>query len=141
MFTKQKKDEEARFNEFIKHKEDPGNDSGQGDDSRLPQELFGLNWGALLLNFVWGLAMKIPWTWLHVVPIIGFIMPFVFLFRGNEWAWKYRRWDSIEHFKKVQDKWLMAGIIFTVISFILSIALMSWTNSMMMKLLAPGKYY
>jgi len=128
-------DEQARFNEFMNRKQDSDNDSGQGNDSRLPDELFGFNWGALMLNFIWGLSMRIPWTWLHVVPIVGMIMPFVMWIRGNEWAWKYRRWDSIEHFKQVQGKWLTAGIIFTVLSFIVSMAVMSWVESMMMKLI------
>jgi len=135
MLFKSTNDEQARFNEFMNRIPDSGNDSGRGDESRLPSELFGFNWGALLLNFVWGLSMKISWTWLHLVPIVGFVMPFVFWIRGNEWAWKYRRWDSIEHFKKVQEKWLIAGIIFTVLSFILSFALMSWVNSFIMKLI------
>lgn len=111
------------------------NDSGQGDQSSLPDELRGLNWGGLLLNFVWGLAMKIPLTWLHLIPIVGWVMPLVMWTRGNEWAWKHRRWESVDQFKKVQEKWMIAGVIFTVISIILSIALVSWVESLMMTMI------
>jgi hypothetical protein len=31
---------------------------------------------------------------------------------GNEWAWKSRRWRSIEHFKAHQRGWAIAGLLF-----------------------------
>ena len=76
-----------------------------------------------MLNFVWGLGMNIPWTWLHLVPFVGWVMPLVMWIRGNEWAWRYRHWDSVEHFRRVQRKWEIVGIIFVVLSLIVSILL------------------
>ena len=35
--------------------------------------------------------------------------------QGNEWAWKSKRWDSIEHFKRTQKKWRNWGIVIFVI--------------------------
>ena len=31
--------------------------------------------------------------------------------KGNEWAWKSRRWASIEQFKTHQKNWTIAGLI------------------------------
>jgi hypothetical protein len=31
--------------------------------------------------------------------------------KGNEWAWKSRRWSSIEQFKAHQRGWAIAGIL------------------------------
>ena len=34
-----------------------------------------------------------------------FVMPFVLGAKGSRWAWRNGRWDSVEHFKRVQRLW------------------------------------
>src|ERR1039457_5174089 len=34
--------------------------------------------------------------------------------RGNEWAWKGRNWQSVEHFRHTQRNWALAGLAFLV---------------------------
>jgi hypothetical protein len=130
-------DDQAKFERFLESKLLPPNDSGQGDDSRLPESLRGLNWGAFLLNLAWGIAMKTPWAWLCLVPLVGTFWPLVMLFRGNEWAWKSRKWESEEHFRKVQNKWTTWGVILTVVFLVLSFYLASWFTRTMMEVIAP----
>jgi len=89
------------------------NTSGQGKTSAVPSEIKGWNWGAFFLNFVWAVGNR---TWiglLTLVPIVGYVMPIILGFKGNEWAWNNKRWKSIDHFKGVQKKWAIwgAGII------------------------------
>ncbi len=87
-----------------------GNTSGQGSTAAVPAEVQGLNWGGLLLSWIWGIGNN---TWLALltfVPFIGWVVPFVLLFKGNEWAWQNKRWDSVEHFKATQRKWAIAGL-------------------------------
>ena len=38
-------------------------------------------------------------------------MIFVLGAKGNEWAWQNKRWNSIEHFKKVQKLWAIWGAV------------------------------
>ena len=86
------------------------NDSGTGATAVLPPELLGLNWGAFLLNWIWGVGHS---TWISLlcfVPCVGNVMPFVLLFKGNEYAWQNRRWESVEQFRVVQKKWATWGI-------------------------------
>lgn len=95
-----------------------GNTSGQGSAAAVPAEVQGLNWGAFLLNWIWGIGNN---TWLALlcfIPFINIIMAFALLFKGNEWAWQNKQWDSIEHFKATQRKWAMAGLILIGISFL-----------------------
>ena len=48
------------------------------------------------------------------------MIAFLFGAKGNEWAWKSRRWESVEHFKDHQRAWAIAGIMFGApISFLL----------------------
>jgi hypothetical protein len=94
------------------------NTSGQGKRSIIPPEIKRWNWGAFFLNFIWALGNK---TWiglLTIVPLAGYVMPVILGFKGNEWAWKNKRWQSIDHFKRVQKKWAIWGACITIPLFI-----------------------
>lgn len=97
------------------------NDSGRGSVSRLPDELKGLNWGACLLAFIWGVPMRVPLAWFTLVPFVGELMRIVLLFKGNEWAWQGRKWDSPDHFRKTQARWNQLSIILMVVMFVISL--------------------
>ena len=101
------------------------NTSGQGKSAVVPDGIKGWSWGAFFLNWVWALGNK---TWiglLTLVPYVGFLMIFVLGFKGREWAWQSKEWDSVEQFNETQKKWSFWGVvIFTVvfvIGFIMSI--------------------
>lgn len=86
------------------------NTSGMGPNAVLPPNLRGFNWGAFFLGFIWSIANK---TWiglLCLVPCAGLIMHFVLGFKGNEWAWRNRQFQSVEQFKIVQRTWAIAGL-------------------------------
>jgi hypothetical protein len=87
------------------------NTSGQGAASVVPPEISGLNWGAFLLNWIWGLGNKTYIALLCLLPFINTIMIFVLLFKGNEWAWRNKQWESVEQFKQVQKKWAIWGVV------------------------------
>ncbi|AFZ21437.1 serine/threonine protein kinase [Allocoleopsis franciscana] len=90
------------------------NNSGQGnlfDNSvPIPDEIQGWNWGAFFLPHIWAISNQV-WIGLFAfVPIIGTVMGFVLAAKGNEWAWKSRRWHSIEQFKDHQKSWTKVGL-------------------------------
>ncbi|MFH4171158.1 hypothetical protein WAJ14_21095, partial [Acinetobacter baumannii] len=45
------------------------------------------------------------------VHIVGFWVAIALGIKGNEWAWKSRKWESIEQFKQHQKRWMIAGIV------------------------------
>lgn len=88
------------------------NTSGQGFSSEVPLELKGWNWGAFSLTWLWGISNRV---WISLIalipfPLISIAMMIILGIKGNEWAWQYRKWDSIEQFKKSQRKWKFWGI-------------------------------
>lgn len=88
------------------------NTSGLGKEHPLPDGVAGWSWGAFCFNWIWALFNR---TWIGLLaflPYIGFIMIFVLGFKGREWAWRNKRWDSIEHFQKVQRRWSIIGLVF-----------------------------
>jgi hypothetical protein len=102
------------------------NTSGNGQAAVLPEELKGYNWGALLLSWIWGIGNK---TYITLLSFLVAFIPFIgglaalgmniwFGFKGNEWAWQNKHFESIEHFKSNQKKWTIAGIIVTIVSII-----------------------
>lgn len=95
------------------------NTSGQGDGTIIPPEIMGWNWGAFWLNWIWGLGNNTYIALLVFLPLANMVMPFVLGFKGSEWAWKNKRWESIEHFKATQRRWARWG--FAIVFFILFI--------------------
>ena len=87
------------------------NTSGRGPAAELPAEVGRLNWGAFLLNWIWGLGNGTYIALLSLVPIANMIMPFVLLFKGDQWAWQNSTWRSVEHFRSVQRNWAIAGAV------------------------------
>jgi len=76
-----------------------------------PPGVRGWSWGAFLLNVIWAIGNR---TWIGLlmfVPYLWFVMPFVLGFKGREWAWQNRRWESVEQFNRVQREWSRDGLI------------------------------
>lgn len=85
--------------------------SGMGKESKFPPELKGWNWGAFLLNWIWGIGNSTFIALLMFVPLVNIVMLFVLGAKGNEWAWKNRTWRDVEHFKTTQRKWAYSGLV------------------------------
>jgi hypothetical protein len=94
---------------------DDENNSGQGQVEKLPDGVAGWSWGAFLLNWIWAIGNN---TWIGLIaflPYVGFIMSIVLGMKGRQWAWQNKRWDSVEHFQRVQKRWSVWGVLLTVI--------------------------
>lgn len=125
----------------------PVNNSGCGhllDASvKVPEEIHGWNWGAFFLPGFWCLTNQVwigliawtdlsmvtlPVTWGMTWPIMAVILGV----KGNEWAWKSRRWNSLKQFKRHQRLWAIAG-------FFIVTALLLLLSLIVLMLLALGK--
>ncbi len=87
-----------------------GNTSGTGKAAVVPAEIKGWNWGAFLLNWIWSIGNNVWLGLLCWIPYAGIVMVFILGAKGNKWAWQNKKWDSIEHFRKTQRKWMWAGL-------------------------------
>ncbi|MFP4414109.1 serine/threonine protein kinase, partial [Coleofasciculus sp.] len=76
----------------------------------VPDEIKGWNWGAFFMPYLWPLTNKVWIGLLALVPQVGWLMAIVLGVKGNEWAWKSRKWRSIEQFKAHQRGWTIAGL-------------------------------
>jgi len=113
-------------NEVVAEKVESGsNQTGQtvsssSNSSELPEELKGWSWAAFLWGGFWSAGHR---TWIGLlafIPWIGVIMVFILGLKGNEWAWKNNKWESVEEFKRVQKKWVKAWFIVFVILLLIS---------------------
>jgi hypothetical protein len=86
------------------------NTSGQGAAAVVPSEIRGWNWGAFMLNWIWGIGNNTLIALLTFVPLVNFVMIFVLGAKGNEWAWRNKRWRDVEHFRQAQRTWGLAGL-------------------------------
>lgn len=87
----------------------------------LPPGVKGWSWGAFFLNWIWALGNR---TWiglLAIIPYVGFIVAIWLGFKGREMAWKNKRWESVEHFNRVQRNWTLCSLFLFVLPFVLLI--------------------
>lgn len=90
---------------------DTENNSGGGSAVIPPAGVAGWSWGAFLLNWIWAVFNR---TWiglLCLVPYIGLVFSIYLGIKGRELAWKNKRWDSVEHFNRVQRRWSVWGLV------------------------------
>ena len=90
------------------------NTSGMGKDAIIPKGVAGWSWGAFLLNWIWAVGNR---TWIGLlcfIPYVGIVMSIILGIKGREWAWRNKRWDSVEHFQSVQRKWSIWGLVIVV---------------------------
>jgi hypothetical protein len=81
------------------------------DQQTIPAEIRRWNWGAFFLNWIWGIGNQTYIALLALIPGFGFIWMLVLGAKGNVWAWRNGRWDSVEHFKRVQRRWAIWGAV------------------------------
>jgi hypothetical protein len=81
------------------------------DQNTIPAEIDRWNWGAFLLNWIWGIGNQTYIALLALIPGVNLVMPFVLGAKGSAWAWRNGRWDSVEHFKRVQRLWAIWGLV------------------------------
>jgi hypothetical protein len=89
------------------------------EPDELEAELKKWNWGAFLLTFIWGIGNGVMRSFLVLIPFYGLYEWFMLGIHGNRWAWEKRRWESVEHFHRSQRSWAKAGVIVSVIVFLL----------------------
>ncbi|MBR1776495.1 hypothetical protein IJ750_05435 [bacterium] len=114
------------------------NNSGQGENIVVPENVSdNFNWGAFLLTWIWGLGNKTYITLLMLLTVVLVFIPFVnlvsgiaqialaiwFGIKGNEWAWKNKKFASVEAFHEYQKKWAIAGTILAVLGILIGIIL------------------
>ncbi len=88
------------------------NQSKVGEMVPMPEEAKGLSWAGFFLSWIWGVFNG---AWLSLLVFIIPFWHFVLLFKGREWAWKGKKWASVEEFKNTQKNWAIAGLVINLI--------------------------
>lgn len=86
------------------------NTSGQGSLAVIPEEIRGWSWGAFVFGWLWGVCNNVWIALLGLIPYVSVIVAIVLGVKGNEWAWRHKKWDSVEHFKRTQRTWNKCGV-------------------------------
>lgn len=101
------------------------NTSGTGTAAVVPPEIDRWNWGAFLLNWIWGIGNSTFIALLCFVPFVNIVMPFVLGAKGSAWAWRNKRWESVESFKSTQRTYAWVGLALVVIPLLLATVLIA----------------
>lgn len=89
-------------------------DSGSLESLEIEKELSKWNWGAFFFPAIWGIFNRSYWTLLVFLPIpyFEYFWAIICAIKGNEWAWRNKKWESVEQFQVIQKKWALYGAIF-----------------------------
>jgi hypothetical protein len=89
------------------------NTSGQGSSAIVPDEVKGWSWAGFGLTWIWGVFNGVLISLLALIPfpLFGLAWAIVLGVKGREWAWRNKKWESVEQFKNAQRPWDIAGIV------------------------------
>jgi len=109
------------------------NNSGYGSSTIVPADVKKWNWGAFWTTWIWGLANNSYYTLLAFIPYLGVLWMIACGLKGNEWAWKNRRWSNVGAFHAYQYKWskisnITMGIIL-LLTLLLSITISTLSST------------
>ena len=114
------------------------NTSGKSN-GKIPPSIKRWNWAAFLMPAVWGLFSGVPFTAFlfaavflpSTAQLLIMIGASLFLgFKGNELAWRGKKWRSVEHFNSFQQQWTSWSIrLSAAIGAILIIFIFTQTGS------------
>ena len=92
------------------------NSSGGGSGITAPPNASGLCWGGFFFGWIWAIFNRTWFGLFGLIPLLNVPVAFVLLFKGRDWAWRNKRWESVERFNEVQRKWSIAGLVFVLLS-------------------------
>lgn len=93
-------------------------------NNRPKSEIIRFNWGAFIGTWIWGLFNKTPITIL-MIPLMftpaSFSFSLICGLKGNEWAYKNRKYKSLEEFHESQKR---QTIIWSILSPVITLFVM-----------------
>ncbi len=92
------------------------NMSGHGDFFDSPDDIKRWNWGAFGASWLWGLFNETFIALFGLIPGVNLIISIYLGAKGNELAWRNKRWTGKNEFWKAQKRWAKYGWILLVIS-------------------------
>lgn len=95
------------------------NNSGGGRATVPPKGVKGWSLGPFVFNWIWALANRswigllclLSYIPLGPLPLVGLLSCVYLAIRGRELAWRNKRWNSLEHFNRVQKRWSIAAYV------------------------------
>jgi hypothetical protein len=95
------------------------------------KEIGKWSWGGFFLTWIWGIGNNTFVALLALIPVLNLLMSVVLGFKGNEWAWKNKKWESVEEFHRVQRLWTKWGVIVWLVGALFFITVIGGTFSFM----------
>ncbi|MCM1339451.1 MAG: hypothetical protein NC191_07255 [Muribaculaceae bacterium] len=94
------------------------------NSNELPSGLKHFNWGAFLLNWIWGIMHGKYITLVYfpacIIPVIGPLAVSIwFGIMGNKWAWESKTWVSVEEFNTIQRNWVKLWVILSILGVVI----------------------
>jgi len=92
-------------------------------DGEIPDGVKKWNWAAFLMPAIWGIFSGVPYTAIlfgaaflpPTIQLVVMITASLYLgAKGNELAWRGKKWRSVEHFQAFQKQWTSWAVKLTI---------------------------
>jgi len=100
----------------------------------FPDDCKKWNWGAFAFGWIWGVYHKVYFSYLTLIPVVGFVVRIILLVKGNELAWENIKFADKKHFVKSQKNWSWWGLIWLSLA---ALVIMLFCSSVATGLNAP----
>lgn len=87
----------------------------------VPAKAKGWSWAAFLWGPIWAIGNKIWWGLLTLVPLVNIIFIFILAAKGKKQSWEKGKWRDIDHFVKVQKRWVVIWLILFLLNIVGSV--------------------
>ncbi|MDO8513880.1 MAG: hypothetical protein Q7S37_05240 [bacterium] len=89
----------------------------------------------------WSIAYQICVILLTLIGPMTLVVAIILGIKGNEWAWKNRKFENVEQFKAVQQSWTKWGVVVFILSIIIVVGLVIlgtyWLQTLYQQSLPP----
>lgn len=87
----------------------------------VPAKAMGWSWAAFLWGPIWAIGNKVWSGLLILLPVIGVIFLIILAIKGKKKSWEKGNWKDIDHFVKVQKRWVKIWLILFLINILVSV--------------------
>ena len=101
----------------------PAEAASQEAAGEIPAKAKGWSWAAFIWGPIWAIGNKVWWGLLCILPGLGFIFQILLAAKGKKQAWEKGKWRDIDHFVKVQKRWVIIGLIWMLLNIVAVAAL------------------
>ena len=93
------------------------------ETGEIPSQAVGWSWAAFFWGPIWAIGNKVWSGLLTLLPGIGLIFLIILACKGKKKSWETGNWKDIEHFVRIQRRWVKVALILMLVNIVATVVL------------------